>query len=105
MKLGLVVDLDTCVGCHACAVACKEWNGESAMAGGSGAATVATPAVAVAGLYLGLHQELLQAVAALATSAILFLTEPEASKFGTMAPSGSIGVGPNSASFEAKWVW
>lgn len=43
--------------------------------------------------------------AALATSAILFLTEPEASKFGTMAPSGSIGVGPNSASFEAKWVW
>lgn len=25
-KLGLVVDLDTCVGCHACAVACKEWN-------------------------------------------------------------------------------
>ncbi|MGQ9368191.1 4Fe-4S dicluster domain-containing protein [Azospirillum sp. ST 5-10] len=24
--LGLVVDLDTCVGCHACAVACKEWN-------------------------------------------------------------------------------
>ena len=26
MKLGLVVDLDTCVGCHACAVACKQWN-------------------------------------------------------------------------------
>jgi Fe-S-cluster-containing dehydrogenase component len=26
MKLGLVIDLDTCVGCHACAVACKEWN-------------------------------------------------------------------------------
>lgn len=25
-KLGLVVDLDTCVGCHACAVSCKEWN-------------------------------------------------------------------------------
>jgi Fe-S-cluster-containing dehydrogenase component len=25
-KLGLVVDLDTCVGCHACAVNCKEWN-------------------------------------------------------------------------------
>lgn len=24
--LGLVIDLDTCVGCHACAVACKEWN-------------------------------------------------------------------------------
>jgi sulfite dehydrogenase (quinone) subunit SoeB len=25
-KLGLVIDLDTCVGCHACAVACKSWN-------------------------------------------------------------------------------
>jgi Fe-S-cluster-containing dehydrogenase component len=25
-KLGLVNDLDTCVGCHACAVNCKEWN-------------------------------------------------------------------------------
>jgi sulfite dehydrogenase (quinone) subunit SoeB len=25
-KLGLVIDLDTCVGCHACAVGCKEWN-------------------------------------------------------------------------------
>jgi Fe-S-cluster-containing dehydrogenase component len=24
--LGLVIDLDTCVGCHACAVNCKEWN-------------------------------------------------------------------------------
>lgn len=24
--LGLVIDLDSCVGCHACAVACKEWN-------------------------------------------------------------------------------
>ncbi len=35
MKLGLLIDLDTCVGCHACAVACKEWNGESAMAGGA----------------------------------------------------------------------
>jgi Fe-S-cluster-containing dehydrogenase component len=35
MKLGLVIDLDTCVGCHACAVACKEWNGESLMAGGA----------------------------------------------------------------------
>jgi len=23
-KLGLVIDLDTCVGCHACAVSCKE---------------------------------------------------------------------------------
>jgi Fe-S-cluster-containing dehydrogenase component len=26
VKLGLVIDLDTCVGCHACAVGCKEWN-------------------------------------------------------------------------------
>jgi Fe-S-cluster-containing dehydrogenase component len=25
-KLGLVIDLDTCVGCHACATACKQWN-------------------------------------------------------------------------------
>lgn len=25
-RLGLVIDLDTCVGCHACAVACKQWN-------------------------------------------------------------------------------
>jgi Fe-S-cluster-containing dehydrogenase component len=25
-KLGLVIDLDTCVGCQACAVACKSWN-------------------------------------------------------------------------------
>jgi Fe-S-cluster-containing dehydrogenase component len=25
-SLGLVIDLDTCVGCHACVVACKEWN-------------------------------------------------------------------------------
>ena len=25
-KLGLVIDLDICVGCHACAVNCKEWN-------------------------------------------------------------------------------
>ena len=25
-KLGLVIDLDICVGCHACAVACKQWN-------------------------------------------------------------------------------
>ena len=33
MRLGLAIDLDTCVGCHACAVACKEWNGESLMAG------------------------------------------------------------------------
>jgi len=33
MKLGLAIDLDTCVGCHACAVACKEWNGDSLMGG------------------------------------------------------------------------
>jgi len=26
VRLGLVIDLDTCVGCHACAVNCKEWN-------------------------------------------------------------------------------
>jgi Fe-S-cluster-containing dehydrogenase component len=32
-KLGLVIDLDTCVGCHACVVICKEWN-----TGGYGAA-------------------------------------------------------------------
>ena len=25
-QLGLVIDLDTCVGCQACVVACKEWN-------------------------------------------------------------------------------
>ncbi len=25
-KLGLVIDLDTCVGCHACVTNCKEWN-------------------------------------------------------------------------------
>jgi sulfite dehydrogenase (quinone) subunit SoeB len=33
MRLGLAIDLDTCVGCHACAVACKEWNGASLMGG------------------------------------------------------------------------
>lgn len=31
-KLGLVVDLDICVGCHACAVNCKEWNTAGKMA-------------------------------------------------------------------------
>ena len=25
-KLGLVIDLDICVGCHACVTSCKEWN-------------------------------------------------------------------------------
>jgi Fe-S-cluster-containing dehydrogenase component len=25
-RLGLVIDLDTCVGCQACVVSCKEWN-------------------------------------------------------------------------------
>ena len=25
-QLGLVIDLDICVGCHACTVNCKEWN-------------------------------------------------------------------------------
>lgn len=43
--------------------------------------------------------------AALATGVILYLTEPAPSKFGTMAPTGSIQFGPNRASFEAKWVW
>ena len=28
-KLGLVIDLDTCVGCHACVVSCKGWNHEN----------------------------------------------------------------------------
>ena len=28
-KLGLVIDLDICVGCHACVVNCKEWNTSS----------------------------------------------------------------------------
>jgi Fe-S-cluster-containing dehydrogenase component len=27
-KLGLVIDLDTCVGCQACVISCKEWNTE-----------------------------------------------------------------------------
>src|SRR3546814_14071041 len=31
-RLGLVIDLDTCVGCHACAVNCKQWNSGGAMA-------------------------------------------------------------------------
>ena len=31
-KLGLVIDLDVCVGCHACAVNCKEWNSGGQMA-------------------------------------------------------------------------
>ncbi len=31
-KLGLVIDLDLCVGCHACATACKEWNTSGHMA-------------------------------------------------------------------------
>ncbi|MEA2779082.1 MAG: sulfite dehydrogenase (quinone) subunit SoeB [Rhodospirillaceae bacterium] len=31
-KLGLVIDLDICVGCHACAVNCKEWNSGGHMA-------------------------------------------------------------------------
>ncbi len=28
-SLGLVIDLDTCVGCHACVISCKEWNTSS----------------------------------------------------------------------------
>jgi Fe-S-cluster-containing dehydrogenase component len=27
-SLGLLIDLDTCVGCHACVTSCKEWNSE-----------------------------------------------------------------------------
>ncbi len=38
-KLGLVIDLDICVGCHACAVACKEWN----TGGGAGPLTDLMP--------------------------------------------------------------
>jgi sulfite dehydrogenase (quinone) subunit SoeB len=33
VKLGLSIDLDTCVGCHACATACKEWNASSKVSG------------------------------------------------------------------------
>lgn len=32
MRLGLVIDLDVCVGCQACVVACKEWNTSGATA-------------------------------------------------------------------------
>ena len=28
-KLGLLIDLDTCVGCHACVISCKGWNTEN----------------------------------------------------------------------------
>ena len=28
-RLGLVIDLDTCVGCHACVISCKGWNTEN----------------------------------------------------------------------------
>ena len=31
-KLGLVIDLDTCVGCQACVTSCKEWNDGGHMA-------------------------------------------------------------------------
>ena len=31
-RLGLVIDLDICVGCHACSVNCKEWNAGGHMA-------------------------------------------------------------------------
>ena len=31
-KLGLVIDLDTCVGCQACVTNCKEWNSGGQMA-------------------------------------------------------------------------
>ena len=29
-RLGLVIDLDTCVGCQACVTACKGWNDQGA---------------------------------------------------------------------------
>lgn len=32
-KLGLVIDLDICVGCQACATSCKEWNTQSTVSG------------------------------------------------------------------------
>ena len=35
MRLGLLIDIDACVGCHACAVACKQWNAGSPVAGGA----------------------------------------------------------------------
>jgi len=38
-RLGLVIDLDTCVGCQACVVVCKEWN-----TGGYGAPLADEPA-------------------------------------------------------------
>ena len=38
-KLGLVIDLDICVGCHACAVNCKQWNTQ----GGAGPLTDLDP--------------------------------------------------------------
>src|SRR5690606_37930423 len=31
-KLGLVIDLDICVGCQACVTSCKEWNSGGLMA-------------------------------------------------------------------------
>ncbi|MFA7433896.1 MAG: 4Fe-4S dicluster domain-containing protein [Gemmobacter sp.] len=42
-KLGLVIDLDICVGCHACVVSCKEWNSQ-----GHGAPLVDTDAYGAA---------------------------------------------------------
>ena len=32
-KLGLVIDLDICVGCQACATSCKEWNTQGSTSG------------------------------------------------------------------------
>ena len=32
VRLGLVIDLDTCVGCQACVTSCKEWNTGGSMA-------------------------------------------------------------------------
>ncbi len=32
-QLALVIDLNVCVGCHACVTNCKEWNTSSPTAG------------------------------------------------------------------------
>ena len=32
-QLALVIDLNVCVGCHACVTSCKEWNTSSEAAG------------------------------------------------------------------------
>ena len=32
-QLALVIDLNVCVGCHACVTSCKEWNDAAARRG------------------------------------------------------------------------